>query len=151
MITVPKSNIREMNPHPSMKEIGGDVDRYVIDSTRWSICSTNAIISITVREFVIRVYNTVDFYGDKKWKEIKKQNFLKLIVCSSFKRRVDWREDMMWKVEIPQGREDGGIEEWTPSFLIHRQMWYTQCPKILYWDLQNKLQREIERKTGREK
>ena len=71
MITVPKSNIREMDPHPSMKEIGGDVDRYVIDSTRWSICCTNAIISITVREFVIRVYNTADFHGDEKLKEIK--------------------------------------------------------------------------------
>ena len=71
MITIPKSNIREMNPHPSMKEIGCDVDRYVIDSTRWSICSTNAIISITVREFVIRVYNTADFHGDDKLEEIK--------------------------------------------------------------------------------
>ena len=30
-------------------------------------------------------------------------------------------------------------------------MWYTQCSKILYWDLQNNLKREIERNTCRER
>ena len=63
LIAIPKSYIREMNPHPSMKKISGDVDWYIIDGSRRCIRCTDPIISITV-EKINRDYMVEDFQGD---------------------------------------------------------------------------------------